>query len=129
MECRSATAAHRRSPECVFDAAMDRAPEWLAVARARMDAVATRKTARRRLADDSAHRHSGIERPERVLTHDLHSPTQHAKLAAPELKNLATFEPHVAARGWSQPQNGPPHGRLSAAAFAHEPQGSGMPEG
>ena len=72
------------------------------------------------LGDQVADLHARIERPHRVLEHDLHVPALLLQGAGAELEEVDAVERDLALGRLEQPQQRPPERRLPAARLAHE---------
>src|SRR5262249_5699913 len=76
----------------------------------------------KRLRDDRAHGHPGIERAVGVLEVDLDPPPRAPQLRLGQCGEVLPLEEHLTARGPLELEHAPPCGRLAAAGFADEPE-------
>jgi hypothetical protein len=113
-----------REPVHVLDSQPDHLQQ---LADARLQLVAVGDTVdHQRLADDLQHRHSRVERRERVLKNDLHVAPDRLQLAPRhrrQVHHLALVtEPDLAGSRLRGPEHHPTGGGLAAAGLAHQPE-------
>jgi hypothetical protein len=77
----------------------------------------------KRLADDIAGGHAGIERGKRVLEHDLHRAPVRAQLRLAEMGDIEPVQADAAAGRLDETQDAARHRRFAAAGLADQPEG------
>ncbi len=81
------------------------------------------------LCNRLANRHAWIQRSVRVLEDDLHVAAHFFQLPTAQLEDIRPIEKDLAGGRLDQAQHGAPDGGLSAARFAHQPNGLTLANG
>ena len=73
---------------------------------------------------DRPHRKPGVQRPIRILKHDLHPPPQSSERSGRGSADVLAVKPHAASGRLDEPENAATGGGLATTAFAHQAEGA-----